>query len=206
MITPEKLGSIEEQGKYLQKVIKNPKFLHLEGAFQETPFFIYPYDPKRALEVARMKDDLLRNLKVFEPSVDVLEINIYDLAIEHLQELGVWEQLLEKETELEPEEFAELLRGMLDPGEDLAPKMAEKLAEHRGCEVVFLTGIGQVFPYIRAHTLLNNLSTVINKHPLLLFFPGFYRQSENVGSTLELFGQLKNDQYYRARNILEVEV
>ena len=69
----------------------------------------------------------------------------------------------------------------------------------------FLTGIGEVFPYIRSHNVLNNLQSVVVGRPMLMFFPGRYEQSDTLGSSLVLFGRLKDDQYYRAKNILEQE-
>ena len=50
-----------------------------------------------------------------------------------------------------------------------------------------------------------NSPAVITGKPMLMFFPGRYDQSETLGSTLVLFGLLKDDQYYRAKNILEQE-
>ena len=40
---------------------------------------------------------------------------------------------------------------------------------------------------------------------MLMFFPGRYEQSDTLGSSLVHFGRLKDDQYYRAKNILEQE-
>ena len=72
-------------------------------------------------------------------------------------------------------------------------------------DIFFLTGIGEVFPYIRSHNVLNNLQSVVTGRPMLMFFPGRYEQSDTLGSSLVLFGRLKDDQYYRAKNILEQE-
>ena len=72
-------------------------------------------------------------------------------------------------------------------------------------DIFFLTGIGEVFPYIRSHNVLNNLQSVVTGKPMLMFFPGRYEQSDTLGSSLVLFGRLKDDQYYRAKNILEQE-
>ena len=60
-----------------------------------------------------------------------------------------------------------------------------------------------MFP-IRSHNVLNNLQSRSRK-PMLMFFPGRYEQSDTLGSSLVLFGRLKDDQYYRAKNILEQE-
>jgi hypothetical protein len=86
----------------------------------------------------------------------------------------------------------------------IAPAIRTKLAEG-DFDIFFLTGIGEVFPYIRSHNVLNNLQSVVTGRPMLMFFPGRYEQSDTLGSSLVLFGRLKDDQYYRAKNILEQE-
>ena len=93
---------------------------------------------------------------------------------------------------------------MLNPQQHLAPAIRERLADGE-FDIVFLTGIGEVFPYIRSHNVLNNLQSVVVGRPMLMFFPGRYEQSDTLGSSLVLFGRLKDDQYYRAKNILEQE-
>ena len=75
------------------------------------------------------------------------------------------------------------------------PKIKEKIEENQA-KVYFLTGIGMVFPYIRSHNILNNLQNIAKEAPTLTFFPGEYN-----GHTLNLFGLLKDDNYYRAFNI-----
>jgi hypothetical protein len=112
--------------------------------------------------------------------------------------------LLALEPEQDNGDFREMLQGMLDPELHIAPAIRAKLAE-RSSDICFLTGIGEVFPYIRSHNVLNNLQSVVTGRPMLMFFPGRYEQSNTLGSSLVLFGRLKDDQYYRAKNILEQE-
>jgi len=101
-------------------------------------------------------------------------------------------------------DFREMLQGMLDPQLHIAPAIRDRLAGET-FDIFFLTGIGEVFPYIRSHNVLNNLQSVVKGKPMLMFFPGRYDQSDTLGSSLVLFGRLKDDQYYRAKNILEQE-
>jgi hypothetical protein len=53
--------------------------------------------------------------------------------------------------------------------------------------------------------VLNNLQTVVTAKPTLVFFPGDYKQSGTTGSSLVLFGRLKDDNYYRAFDIRDRE-
>ena len=198
-MTPHELTRQEE---HLFAVLSGERFLKMEGLSNEVPFFIYPYEPEHALAVAQAKKRVKNRLA--NNGIEVREINIYDLSVEVLKERGDWDEVLEVEPELNKAEFTEMLQSMLNPQQHLAPAIRAKLADG-GFDIVFLTGIGEVFPYIRSHNVLNNLQSVVVGRPMLMFFPGRYEQSDTLGSSLVLFGRLKDDQYYRAKNILEQE-
>lgn len=197
-----KTWTVPEAEDHLFSVISGKRFLRMEGLSNEVPFFIYPYAPEDALEVTKSKKRLKNKLSL--TGVEVLEINLYDLSVEILKERGVWARLLALEPDQGKDDFRELLQGVLDPELHIAPAVRSKLAEGEH-DVFFLTGIGEVFPYVRSHNVLNNLQSVSKDKPLLMFFPGRYEQSDTLGSSLVLFGRLKDDQYYRAKNILEQE-
>lgn len=98
------------------------------------------------------------------------------------------------------DELLELLQGALDPEEYLAPAIGEHL-EREPHDVLFLSGVGEVYPYIRSHSVLNNLQTVTGDCPVVLFFPGEYTQNAGAGASLDLFDKLPSDKYYRAFDI-----
>lgn len=198
-MTPHELSRQEE---HLFAVLSGERFLKMEGLSNEVPFFIYPYEPEHALDVAKAKKRVKNRLA--GKGIEVREINLYDLSVDVLKDRGDWEEVLEVEPELDKVEFTEMLQSMLNPQQHLAPAIRERLADGE-FDIVFLTGIGEVFPYIRSHNVLNNLQSVVVGRPMLMFFPGRYEQSDTLGSSLVLFGRLKDDQYYRAKNILEQE-
>lgn len=195
-------NSVIQSEKHLLSVISGRRFLTMEGLSNEIPFFIYPYEPSDALEVNAARKRLVNNLAL--QGIKILEIDLFELSIEILKDRDVLERLLEIEREQDKLDFLALLQGMLDPERHIAPAVAAKLvgSDH---DVIFLTGVGEVFPYVRSHNVLSNLQSVCKDKPMLTFFPGTYEQSESLGSSLALFGFLKNDQYYRAKNILEQE-
>lgn len=193
---------LHQQEEHLFAVLSGKRFLQMEGLSNEVPFFIYPYPPESALAVARTKKRVKNKLS--QRGITVREINLYDLAVQILKERGVWERVLTIEPDTDKDEFRELLQGMLDPQLHIAPAIRAKV-EDSEFDIFFLTGIGEVFPYIRSHNVLNNLQSVVTGKPMLMFFPGRYEQSDTLGSSLVLFGRLQDDQYYRAKNILEQE-
>ena len=145
----------------------------------------------------------LRN-RLQQDGVQVLSIDLYDLAIEMMKERGIWDQVLETEPDVSKAELLELLQGVLDPEENLIPAIAQKLSG-ANFDVLFITGVGEVFPYIRSHNVLNNLQSTAKEKPTLMFFPGSYTHSVESGASLDLFGRLHDDKYYRAFNIFHCE-
>jgi len=185
--------------EHLLKVISSERFLKMQGLGNEIPFFICPFDPARTEKMTKEVIVPLIN-KLKHNGIRVLRVDLYDLSIELLKERGIWDQTLEAESDLEKSELKDLLQGVLDPENHLTPAIAKKM-EKDGFEVMFITGVGEVFPYIRSHTVLNNLQSTAKDKPTIMFFPGEYDQSPEKGSSLTLFGKLLDDNYYRAFNI-----
>lgn len=194
---------IAERLDHLFKIISSSRFLQKQGLGNEVPFFICPFDPKETIEMQRTARHLASRLR--QNGIRVLEINLYDLSIELLKERGIWDQILEMEESVSKDELKELLQGVLDPENHLVPTIAAKMAQ-QPFDVMFITGVGEAFPYIRSHNVLNNLQSTAKDQPTVMFFPGQYTQSLETGASLDLFGRLHDDKYYRAFNIYHVDV
>jgi len=187
------MEDIVHKFEHLYRVISNPEFLRMESLGGEIPFFIAAYDPKQHVDVDRAIRNLQKKLEV--NGIPVLDINLYDIALDLMSaELGEGE-IFELEKTMDKVEFKEALQSILDMNEVLIPKI-KSLIDNCSAKVYFITGIGLVFPFIRSHNVLNNLQNVAKKAPTVAFFAGDYN-----GYSLELFGLMKDDNYYRAFNI-----
>jgi len=202
MKRPETL-SIAERFDHLFNLISSQRFLQKEGLGNEVPFFICPFAPQEAVEMEKLVGQLARKLE--KNGVSVLEVNLYDLSIELLRQRQIWERILEIEEDVSKQRLLELLQGVLDPESHLVPAIARKM-ETKSFEVLFATGVGEVFPYIRSHNILNNLQSTAGGQPMVMFFPGTYTQSLESGASLDLFGRLHHDKYYRAFNIYRIGI
>lgn len=196
-------SSLQDRFQHLLRVISSQRFLNKQGLGNEVPFFICPYKPQEAVAMQRLQGQLTASLT--QQGVTVLEINLYDLSIQLLKDRGIWEQVLEMESSVDKPQLLELLQGVLDPENHLIPAIADKLIESP-LDVLFLSGVGEVFPYIRSHNVLNNLQSTAKERPTVLFFPGDYSHSVATGASLDLFGRMHDDKYYRAFNIYHYEV
>ena len=171
MVFDQNRMSIQERYDHLLKLTGSDRFLKKEGLGNEVPFFICPYPPKDNVAMVKMQRQLLNRLQ--QQGVNVLDINLYDLAIEILQKRNIWERILETEQTVPKEQLKELLQGVLDSEAHIVPAIAEKMAD-APFDVMFLSGVGEVFPYIRSHNVLNNLQSTAKDQPIVMFFPGDY--------------------------------
>ena len=112
-----------------------------------------------------------------------------------LLELFQWQSLDIKGTKKDKEKFRKALQSTINIHERLIPKIVELINESKP-QFLMIKGVGSVYPFIRSHTVLNNLQSAVKDIPTLMFFPGEYS-----GQSLNLFGLLKDDNYYRAFNI-----
>ncbi len=203
--------------EHLLGVISSQRFLEMKGLNNDLPFYICEFKASESFEMQRMRRQLVNSLASMSigclqgRGVRVMEINLYDLSIELLKARegssdgsSLWDEILAVEPEVEKDALLELLQNVLGVEEYLIPAIGERLA---GAEydVLFLSGIGEVFPYIRSHNVLNNLQSTAKGKPAVMFFPGEYRHSLQEGASLELFGLLHDDKYYRAFNIFEIQ-
>ena len=192
----------QDRFNHLLAVISGRRFLEKQGLGNEVPFFICPFKPEEAVEMQRLQRQLANRLE--QMNIRILEINLYDLSITLLKERDIWNQILEVEATVSKDQLKDLLQGVLDPEAHLIPAIATKLAS-TDFDVLFLSGVGEVFPYIRSHKVLNNLQSTAKEKPTVLFFPGVYTHSLETGASLDLFGILHDDKYYRAFNIFHCE-
>lgn len=187
-----------ERFEHLFSVISGQRFLKKQGLGNEVPFFICPFKPEESVAMELLRRQLIKRLE--QKDVKVLEVNLYDLSIEIFQKEDIWTRILEGESSWSKEELRDLFQTKLDPETNLIPAIASKL-RISDFDVLFLTGIGEIFPYIRSHNVLNNLQSTAKEKPTVMFFPGAYTHSLTSGASLDLFGRLCDDKYYRAFNI-----
>lgn len=191
--------SIEDRFNHLVESLQSQKFLKMEGLGNEVPFFICPF--KDIKEYNQIEVIAIRLKKQLENSgINILHINLYDLSIELIKDRGRFDSLIDNEKRFGKEQMLDFLQNIIDPEQYLIPAIKEKLDE-QNYHILFISGVGEVYPYIRTNNVLNCLQSKAKDIPTFIFFPGDYKHSIEFGANLNLFGRLPNDNYYRAFNI-----
>lgn len=209
--------------EHVFEVMSQPSFLHMTGLGGEQPFYICDYPAERELEVRGCIDTLAARLRTTKyadgsPAPSILRIDLFDSVCDFLRHRGVLERVIDLElrrhTRISSDPMRDGFLGLLvNMVNATTNSLYDFLAEHydqafKGGEadIVFVTGIGAVYPYVRGHTLLNNLQGRIEDSPLVMFFPGTYAQSSTSGSLMRLYDRIEAENYYRAKNIRDVSV
>ena len=206
MSTQLQKGPMAERLSHLFSVVSGERFLKMEG-YNEVPFFICPHHPNETAQMERLQRQLINQLE--QAGIQLLEINLYDLSIEILKEDDDFQFYIDEEPNLTKAKFLEEFQGILDVQDVIIPRIADQLSQ-ADYQVLILSGVGEVFPYLRSHNILNNLQSTAKTHPTVMFFPGDYKHSLEHGASLDLFAPARkladdSDKYYRAYNIYEFE-
>ena len=178
--------------EHLYTNLTNKKFLKNIALGGEVPFYIFPYNIKEQNTIYENIENLKKRLQ--REGISIYEINLFNLSIEILKKRNVLEKLINNEPKLTKKKLLDMLKMLLDP-ENKITKEIEKLIKENFPDIVFLTGVGEVYPFIRSHIILNNLQNKIKDRPLVMFYPGVYTKE------LSLFGKMKEENYYRAFNL-----
>jgi hypothetical protein len=182
----------------LFNVLSNQKFLNKDGLGGELPFFIQSFPVNQQTEVDIQIQSLIKRLQVV--NIPVLEINLYRLCMELLINENLLQQIQNQESAIPKARLIRLLNSTLPVQTKIIPEIRRRMDEFPS-KIIFITGVGNVFPIIRSHTILNNLQTLVDQIPLVMFFPGTYNNQ-----SLNLFDRLKDDNYYRAHNLNEYKI
>lgn len=191
------MKSIYERIDGILPRITEPTFMENKSLGNEIGFYIFDYDPEYEMLV-RDRVSLIEKKAKSMYGLNIIEFDLYEIMLELLESKGYLQKNFIMEERKGSEQVfnatKKALRLTLD--NDLLVKYISERID--GNDIVFLTGVGKAWPIIRSHTVLNNLHRIVEKQPLVMFFPGTYD-----GGSLMLFNYLKDDNYYRAFQLID---
>ena len=192
------MATLEERLALAESKMRQPKFRQNKGLGNEVGYYIFDYAPEDELAVRQWVDYIRRKYEERPEGFRVLVFDLYDIIIDILQEKGFLEKCYEFE---QKRGFDRIVRAV---GNTLRRTAADSLMlgyirdRKEPDSILLLTGVGKCYPILRSHTILNNLHQVIDDVPVVMFYPGKYS-----GQDLLLFGEIKDDNYYRAFKLVD---
>ena len=178
----------------LREKLSDAAFLNNQGLSNEVGLYVFAYRPEEEMPVRHFLHTIAEETRDGRSAYRAIVFDLYDVFLEICRERRVLDRIPPMEAQRGGEFMLRQLQRIAPP---------EAYIEHlryddcRRGDVVMISGVGRVFPYMRSHNILNNLQHVFEENPVILFYPGEYS-----GQTLTLFGRFMDDNYYRAFNLV----
>lgn len=173
--------------------ISDEDFLANRGVANEVRYYVFDYDPCDELIIRDKVEALKKKNNVDADGFQIVEYDLYEMIIEILEKKGYLEKCIQFEEQKGMEYVYKAVTKMLKLTGDDNLIVNHILNNTPKNAVVFLTGVGKVFPFVRSHNVLNNLHQVLDSVPVVMFYPGTWN-----GQSLSLFGTIADGNYYRA--------
>jgi hypothetical protein len=192
-----KLEQLKTRLNRIRDKIASPSFLSNEGIGNEIGFYIFDYPPQFEMTVREHIEMLIGGLNSAHSDKTYLHVDLFALVVEYLKKRGLLEEVIALEKSSGTKELLAAFDDILS-----ADTLCEFLVQSNDltkAKAILISGVGSCWPFVRAHTILNNLQNYVGKTPVILFYPGQY-----TGQDLKPFDipNLKGN-YYRAFPLID---
>ena len=186
------MPEIKDRLDSLTARINDDAFLGNKGLSNEVGIHIFCYDPSDELlinhYVQRLKS--MGNLKA-----NIIEYDLYDIFLDICNGKKIMDKLPEMEYKKGSKVFLSLVSKFATPAAFVKRMQADTTP---GKDVILVTGVGKVYPYMRTNNILENLQPLYSEIPIVVMYPGTY-----TGQQLIPFNKKELARnYYRAFNII----
>ena len=183
----------------LRERLCDADFLANKGLGNEAGIFTFCYDP--SLELAA-RDYFKRlvidaengKLGTTDVKTKIHVHNLYDVLLDIAENRRVLEKLPMQELKRGKEGLLKQIQRIATPETFVA---AMDWQPHELGDVLLITGVGEVYPFMRVHNILNNMQSIFRDVPAVVAYPGTFD-----GGSLSLFSRLKDGNYYRAFDLI----
>jgi hypothetical protein len=192
------MKTIYERLDEILPIITDKRFRENKGLGNEIGYYIFDYDPEDEIIVREHIRFLKQKINNEGMDFYIRELDLYEIMIEILEKKGYLKKVFDMEKKKGTDAILKPIKNTLrltQKNDLVVDYIRERVQEN---DIVFLTGVGKVWPIIRSHTVLNVLHSVIDRVPLVMFYPGTYS-----GQDLNLFDEISDQNYYRAFKLVE---
>lgn len=183
------MSDINKRLDDLRNVIQQDDFLEGKGLSNEVNIRMFCYEPKEEMIIRHFLDQLLKD----QLNCRIIHYDLYEVFLKICEQNRILDRIPKLE-EKKGKEFLEKQFNKMCDSKTFASMMEYDNKTKR--DVILLSGVGKVFPFMRVHSLLEAMQLVFNV-PTVVLYPGTFD-----GHYVKLFNKLKANEYYRAFNSL----
>ena len=186
-----KKTNIMESLNKISARLSEEDFLTNKGLSNEVGIHVFCYDPKDELTVRAYFENLKEKKDV---PYRLIECDLYKIFLQICEDKHILNSIPAMEERKGKDYLLEQLQKVAPP-DAYVEKM--KYEPHEHGDVLLITGVGKVYPFMRSHNILDNIQHLFSDIPVLMLYPGTFN-----GQDLGLFGEFLDGHYYRAFNLL----
>ena len=185
------MSNLMERLDNLRSLIQNLDFLEGKGLSNEVNIRIFCYEPKDEMAVRHFTEKLMADRSL---NCRLIEYNLYKVFLSICDEKRITDKVAGLEEKKGKHFILEQMKRMANNTVFIGKMQYEP---HKPGDVILITGVGEAFPFIRVHALLDAMQPHFSDIPILVMYPGTFD-----GHYVKLFDKLPPNPYYRAFNVI----
>ncbi len=171
--------------------LSDESFLENKGLSNEVGIHVFCYNPEEE-EVVTYFFQKLKGSN--EYPFHIIECDLYKIFLSICEDKRIMASIPLQEERRGKDFLLSQLQKIATP-EAFVERM--KYEPHQKGDILLITGVGKVYPFMRSHKILDNIQHIFSDIPVLMLYPGTFN-----GQDLDLFGKFLDGHYYRAFNLL----
>ena len=185
------MSNIKTDLESIKERFSDEVFLSNKGLSNEVGIHVFCYDPHDELTVR----DYFANLNQQQDlSFRLIECDLYKIFLQICEEKRILKAIPAMEKKKGSEGLLKQLQKIASP-EAFVERM--QYEPHQHGDILLITGVGKVYPFMRSHNILDNIQHLFADIPVVMLYPGKFD-----GQELSLFDEFHDGNYYRAFNML----
>jgi len=183
--------NIDERLDKVRELLIDPDFLEGNGLSNEVNIRMFCYEAKDEMRVRHFVEQIMADQTL---PCHLKENNLYEVFLQCCEDKRILSRIADQEKKRGKDQLQKMIEKSITV-HAYVDKICSTVPE-KG-DVLLLTGVGDIFPFMRIHMLLEALQPRAGGIPIPVMYPGTFD-----GRYVKLFDRLKPNPYYRAFNVL----
>lgn len=185
------MGNIRADLESMKERFSDEVFLSNKGLSNEVGIHVFCYDPQDEMIV---RDYIEKLMQQKEMPFRLIECDLYKIFLQICEDKRILKTIPAMEKKKGSDGLLRQLQKIASP-EVFVERM--QYSPHQHGDILLITGVGKVYPFMRSHNILDNIQHLFSDIPVVMLYPGKFN-----GQELSLFDEFHDGNYYRAFNIL----
>ena len=185
------MSNIRTDLESIKERFSDEVFLSNKGLSNEVGIHVFCYDPQDEMIVRDYMKKLIQQTNL---PFRLIECDLYKIFLQICKDKRILKTIPAMEQKKGSEGLLKQLQKIATP-EAFVERM--QYSPHQHGDILLISGVGKVYPFMRSHNILDNIQHLFSDIPVVMLYLGKFN-----GQELSLFDEFHDGNYYRAFNML----